>query len=121
MSRIALPTKESSGTALLRQRTPHSSLGSKGFPLGSLTAVTTTREKGYLDLLSRRAGVQQPQPCGVLTGPGTAEPLLRPALGHAQTPNVGLGPGLQPLPHSLGVPGEDFLLTVPSSALWAHL
>lgn len=101
--RCPLPTRESSGTVLLRQRSTPASL--KGLPLGSLTAVTPTRKTGRrdppVDSLSTPAEVEQPQPLRVAAWLGTVEPLLRPALGrlgHAQPSNGASDVGLQPRP-----------------------
>lgn len=101
--RCPLPTRESSGTVILRQRSTPASL--KGLPLGSLTAVTPTRKKGRrdppVDSLSTPAEVEQPQPLRVAAWLGTVEPLLRPALGrlgHAQPSNGASDVGLQPRP-----------------------
>lgn len=126
--------RENSETVLLGSSTP---LGLKGLLLGSLTAVTTTRKKGRRDLpadsLSTLTEVKQPQPLLVAAWLGTAEPLLRPALGllgHAQPSNVASGLGLRPHPWPAAPPPQPLEAASalsglsplrPSSALWARL
>lgn len=121
MSRVASPTRESSGTVLLRklttltetQRPPtrfthlsgrHSEEGEKGPPA---------------DPLSTLARVEQPQPCGLLPGWAPWSPSCAPPSGYSATPSRPMWvssptPDAQPLPHSLWklcVLCTDFLLT----------